>query len=123
MRTPIESMRLVAQRMRSLQTSFVFVGGAVVPILVDHPSLTEFRPTKDVDLVTEVVTLGEFYALEEKLRRAGFRHDTSEEAPLCRWVIEGCRVDIMPVDAYRDELAMVPRSPRRFSPRRSRGGP
>lgn len=92
-------MRLVTRRMLPLETSFAFVGGAVVPLLVDHPDLTEFRPTKDVDLVTQVVTLAEFYAFEEKLRRAGFRHDHSDGAPLCRWVVDECRVDIMPVDS------------------------
>ena len=46
-------MRLVTRRMLPLETSFAFVGGAVVPLLVDHPDLTEFRPTKDVDLVTQ----------------------------------------------------------------------
>ena len=92
-------MRLVTRRMLPLETSFAFVGGAVVPLLVDQPDLTEFRPTKDVDLVTQVVTLAEFYAFEEKLRRAGFRHDHSDGAPLCRWVVDECRVDIMPVDS------------------------
>ena len=74
-------MRFVTRRMLPLETSFAFVGGAVVPLLVDHPDLTEFRPTKDVDLVTQVVTLAEFYAFEEKLRHAGFRHDHSDGAP------------------------------------------
>src|SRR5206468_6925477 len=41
----------------------------------------------------------ELYKLEEILRAAGFRHDTSEGAPICRWILEGCRVDIMPIDS------------------------
>jgi len=65
-------------------------------VLVDHPELTEFRSTKDVDVVVAAATYKEFVALEELLRSADFEHDTSEGAPICRWLVDGCRVDIMP---------------------------
>lgn len=95
----LESLRVVARRMEPLGTNFVFLGGAVIELLVDNPSVSELRPTKDVDVVAEVLTTGGFYALESKLRNAGFAHDTSEGAPLCRWLVDGHRVDIMPVEA------------------------
>src|ERR1043166_3946756 len=99
MPTPIESMRIVAERLVPLNVPFVFVGGAVMPLLVDHPQLTEFRPTKDVDVVVQVGTYQQFSVLEERLRLAGFEHDTSEGAPICRWTIEDCLVDVMPMDS------------------------
>jgi hypothetical protein len=77
---------------------FAFLGGAVLGLLVDHPELMEIRPTKDVDVIVEIVTLREFYAMEERLGAGGFQHDTSEGAPICRWIVEGCRVDVMPMD-------------------------
>jgi predicted nucleotidyltransferase len=94
---PLEAMRIVAERLEPLHIPFAFVGGAVVCLLVDHPELTELRPTKDVDVIVEVVSYGEFSALEGRLRALGFQHDTSEGAPICRWIVEGCRVDIMPI--------------------------
>jgi hypothetical protein len=99
MPTPIESMRLVAQELESIGLSFAFVGGCAVWLLVDRPDLTDFRPTEDVDVIIEVVTLVQLYELEDKLRAAGFQHDTSEGAPICRWIVKGCRVDIMPIDS------------------------
>lgn len=99
MPTPVESMRLVAQELESVGLSFAFVGGCAVWLLVDRPDLTDFRPTEDVDVIIEVVTLGELYKLEEQLRAAGFQHDTSEGAPICRWIVKECRVDIMPIDS------------------------
>jgi hypothetical protein len=99
MPTPIESMRLVAQELNSLGVSFAFLGGCAVSLLVDRPDLTDLRPTEDVDVIVEVATLNELYKLEEILRAAGFEHDTSEGAPICRWILEGCRVDIMPIDS------------------------
>src|SRR5438128_4894304 len=99
MPTPLESMRLVAKELESVGLSFAFVGGCAVWLLVDRPDLTDFRPTEDVDVIIEVATLGELYKLEEQLRAAGFQHDTSEGAPICRWIVKGCRVDIMPIDS------------------------
>jgi GrpB-like predicted nucleotidyltransferase (UPF0157 family) len=64
--------------------------------LVDHPEITEFRRTKDVDVVVAVPSYNEFAALENRLRAEGFRHDVSEDAPICRWIVDSCRVDIMP---------------------------
>jgi hypothetical protein len=52
--------------------SFAFLGGCAVWLLVDRPDLTDFRPTEDVDVIIEVVTLGELYKLEDQLRAAGF---------------------------------------------------
>jgi predicted nucleotidyltransferase len=99
MPTPIESMRIVAERLVPLKVPFVFVGGAVMPLLVDYPELTEIRPTKDIDVVVQIVTYQQLSVLEERLRLAGFRHDTSEGAPICRWTIENCLVDVMPMDS------------------------
>jgi predicted nucleotidyltransferase len=92
-------MRIVAQELESVGLSFAFVGGCAVWLLVDRPDLTDFRATEDVDVIIAVVTLVEFYKLEEQLRDAGFLHDTSEGAPIFRWIIKGCRVDIMPTDS------------------------
>ena len=90
-------MRIVARRLEPLGVPFAFLGGAVLGLMVDHPELMEIRPTKDVDVIVEVVTLNEYYTMEEKMRAAGFQHDISEGAPICRWIVDGCRVDVMPI--------------------------
>lgn len=92
-------MRIVARRLTPLNIPFVFVGGAAVWVLVDRPDLTDFRPTKDVDVVVAVLTRDEFAKLEARLRDAGFHHDMSEGAPICRWGVECCKVDIMPQES------------------------
>ena len=84
----------------ALDISYTFLGAAVLPLLVDDPALVEIRPTKDVDVGVEIVTLPEHYVLEERLRTAGFRHDTREGAPICRWIVEeDVTADIMPTEA------------------------
>jgi len=64
----IEALRAVARRLEPLETKFLFLGGAVIELLVDNPTVSELRPTKDVDVVAEVLTRSAFYALEEKSR-------------------------------------------------------
>jgi len=61
---PLEEMRIVASRLKPLNIPFAFVGGAVMCLLVDHPELTDFRRTKDVDVVVAAITYFEFAALE-----------------------------------------------------------
>jgi len=57
MPTTLESMRIVAARLQAADVPFAFVGGAVVCVLVDDPTLTEIRPTKDVDDLEDIITL------------------------------------------------------------------
>ena len=92
MPTPREEMQVVARRLERLEVPFAFVGGAVMWTLVDHPELTQFRRTKDVDVVVAVVTYNQYAALEERLRKDGFQHDATPGAPICRWIVDGCLV-------------------------------
>ena len=41
----------------------------------------------------------EYYSLSEKLRILGFKEDTSDGAPLCRWLADSVILDVMPTDA------------------------
>lgn len=54
--------------------------------------------TIDIDVSVEVITLAQLYAFEEQLRARGFRHDTREGAPICRRLVEGVTVDVMPTE-------------------------
>jgi hypothetical protein len=96
--TTIESMRIVARHFSTLELPHVFLGAAVLPLLVDNAEVLEIRPTKDIDLSVEIATLGDHYALEERLRNRGFQNDIREGAPICRWVVEDVTVDVMPTD-------------------------
>jgi predicted nucleotidyltransferase len=87
----------VAIRLGKLKDEVVFVGGAVTELLVTDPGASEPRVTDDVDGIIEVTTRGAYYAFAEKLRAAGFSEDSSGTV-ICRWVVEGIKVDLMPPD-------------------------
>ncbi len=92
-------MVTVARRLGDLRDEVVFVGGAVLGLLIDDVAATAVRPTDDLDVIVEVSSRAGYYDLEARLRRLGFRPDISEGAPLCRWIVDEVVVDVMPTTA------------------------
>lgn len=96
--TPLEAIDHVATVLRELwEGDMVFVGGAVVGLLLTDPAAPAPRYTDDVDVVIGPVSRVALNQLEERLRLAG--HIQPAEGPICRWHIAGTNVDLMPVDA------------------------
>jgi hypothetical protein len=93
-----EMVHRVATRLGTLVDSVVFLGGAATTLLITDAAASDVRPTQDVDVIVEVTTTAEYHRLAEQLRKLGFREDTSEDAPLCRWLIGETIVDVMPID-------------------------
>lgn len=86
----------VAQALGDLRKSLVFVGGCATGLLVTAIRAQMLRPTEDVDMVAHALTAQEYHKAEQQLQARGFSHDTSEDAPICRWRYQGIVVDLMP---------------------------
>jgi hypothetical protein len=89
---------VVVRRLGALRERMVFVGGMVRALLITDTGAASERPTDDVDAIVHVTSRVELHRLGEELRRLGFREDASEGAPICRWIVAGVRVDVMPTD-------------------------
>lgn len=82
-----------------LTRDVAFLGGAAMVLWISDPGAPPVRPTRDVDVIVEVATRVEYYALGERLRDRRF-----EENPvvrqLCAWKHRdsGLQLDVMPVD-------------------------
>ena len=72
----LEMVRHVAERLGTLRDSVVFVGGAVVDLLITDPAAPTVRPTTDVDVIVEVASLHDYHKLGNLLRSLGFREDS-----------------------------------------------
>ena len=92
-------LQTVANGLGELKDEMVFVGGAVAELYADNPAASEIRPTIDVDCVIEIRSRLQFAKMEENLRARGFKNDTSEGAPVCRWIYKDIKVDVMPTDS------------------------
>jgi hypothetical protein len=51
--------------------------------------------TQDVDAITEVRSLADYYRLADDLRAVGFVEDQTQGAPMCRWRAPGIILDVM----------------------------
>jgi len=91
----------VARCMAELNEEVVFVGGSALPFLVPAAVAATIRVTQDVDCVIQATTWIKYQQVENRLRDLGFQVCDDEGAPICRWVIDGIRVDVMPA---REEI-------------------
>lgn len=88
----------VAVALENVGVRHAFVGGATIELFLDALGAAQARVTEDVDCIVDVRDRSAHYALEARLRAAGFVHATEPGDPLCRWRIDGIVVDIMPID-------------------------
>jgi hypothetical protein len=92
----IELLELAADALGPLLDEVVFVGAATVTLWITDPGAPAVRPTKDVDVVVEAATRGDFYAFEARLRERRFAED-QEAGVICRWRHPGGLIlDAMP---------------------------
>jgi hypothetical protein len=91
-------LRQVAIRLRPLLGEVVFLGGCATDILITDPAAPTVRPTTDVDVIAEISSMADYYALAERMRSLGFQEDTSDGAPICRWHVDNFHLDVMPTD-------------------------
>lgn len=85
-------------RLGELADDMVFLGGCATGLLITDSAAPPIRVTRDVDAIVQVVSLADYYKLSERLRANGFKEDTSDHAPICRWIAEEIILDVMPTD-------------------------
>lgn len=92
----LELLRQMARRLEPLLDQVVFLGGCVTGLLLTDPASPPVRPTTDVDVMAEIASRVDYYQLAEQLRMMGFREHMADGAPICRWMVDGMELDIMP---------------------------
>ena len=90
-------LKLVAESLGDLLGEVVFVGGATTELYVDGSAAPTPRPTEDVDCIIEIASYLAYTDLESKLRARGFANDQTDHTQICRWIISGTIVDVMPI--------------------------
>jgi hypothetical protein len=62
----------VAERLGDhLLDEFVFIGGAVAGLLITDPAMPSIRPTEDVDLLVQALTLADYHRMGKTLDGSG----------------------------------------------------
>lgn len=89
-----EATKKIALALGELNENVVYVGGAVISLYIDDPSADDVRPTKDIDISLEIVSLGELEKLRLKLIEKGF-FQSHEDNVICRFRYSDIKVDVM----------------------------
>jgi hypothetical protein len=97
MNAPVELWR-VAQCLGEVLPEVVFVGGMIRELLITDPAAGPARPTQDVDCIVNVASHLDYVRLSGRLRALGFVECRDEDAPICRWIVQQIRVDVLPID-------------------------
>jgi len=87
-----------AEKLSTLLDQIVFVGGAMLGLLITDAGSAPVRVTTDIDVICEVTTYAAYTEFSERLRKLQFNEDTREDAPLCRWVNGDLTLDVMPLE-------------------------
>ena len=94
----LRNLDLIAKALGPIKDRFVFVGGTVCSLYYDDTASPASRTTQDVDLIIEILTYQEWHSLENDLATLGFTYDRSDNAPICRKLFNGLKVDFMPTE-------------------------
>ena len=97
MSTTEEDIAKLDSKLRGIPFESAFLGGSVLTLLVTDKSADAIRVTKDVDIVMSIRTRKEYHMADSELELRGFRHDTREGAPICRWILDDVTVDVLPI--------------------------
>ena len=111
--TTIEAAILhLNEKLQGVPFDFAFLGGSVLTLLITDKTADAIRVTKDVDVMMSIRTRKEYHLADSELEQRGFKHDTREDAPVCRWICDDVTVDVLPI--REDVLGWNSRSPRKF---------
>ena len=89
----------VCREIEPLLNQLVLVGGCSTELLITDSAAPHPRPTQDVDMIVNAITLNDYYSIESKLREFGFTQTMDEQGIICRWVKGVLKLDVMPTDA------------------------
>ena len=88
----------VAKALEELNDRVVYVGGAIVSLYINDPAAEDIRPTKDIDISLEILTLGELENLRILLNEKKF-YQTSDLSVMCRFMYDDITIDVMSTKA------------------------
>ena len=92
-------LKRIVHYLGELSGEVVFIGGVAAELLQTRAVLPKPRATDDVDAVAGITSQKELRRFSEELRKRGFREDSHEGAPVCRWLSpDGVPLDVLPVE-------------------------
>jgi hypothetical protein len=90
-------LEFVATKLGDIRNDVVFLGGCTTGLFLSDPLVPDVRYTFDVDCIVDVISRNQYYQLEKKLNKQGFKKSITEDV-ICRWFYDDVILDVMPTD-------------------------
>ena len=97
MNTIEEAICKLDDKLRAVPRRFAFLGGSLLSLLITDKTVDAIRVTKDIDVMMDIRSRKDYHEVDVMLEHLGFKHDTREDAPICRWICEDVTVDVLPI--------------------------
>jgi hypothetical protein len=91
----IRLLEEAATKLAPFLQEIVFVGGVTLGLMITDKAAAPIRSTNDVDVISEILTYVDYIEFAERLRKAGFSEDMSEEPITCRWFHGALKLDVL----------------------------
>lgn len=93
----LRMLEFVATKLGKIRNDVVFLGGCTTGLFISDPLVPDVRYTLDVDCIVDVISRNQYYQLEKKLNKQGFKKSITEDV-ICRWFYDDVILDVMPTD-------------------------
>ncbi len=93
----LRMLEFVATKLGDIRNDVVFLGGCTTGVFLSDPLVPDVRYTLDVDCIVDVISRNQYYQLEKKLSKQGFKKSITEDV-ICRWFYDDVILDVMPTD-------------------------
>jgi len=93
----LRMLEFVATKLGEIRNDVVFLGGCTTGLFISDPLVPDVRYTLDVDCIVDVISRNQYYQLERKLNKQGFKKSITEDV-ICRWFYDDVILDVMPTD-------------------------
>ena len=80
----LRMLEFVATKLGDIRNDVVFLGGCTTGLFISDPLVPDVRYTLDVDCIVDVISRNQYYQLEKKLNKQGFKKSITEDV-ICRW--------------------------------------
>ena len=91
----LKMLEFAVGKLGALCDEFIFLGGCTTALFITDPGVPDVRATDDVDCIVDVLTLGQYYQIEDALRKMGFCKSLNDDV-ICRWRYDDLILDVMP---------------------------
>ena len=89
-----EVIKKVALALGELNKDVIYVGGATVSLYINDPAADDLRPTKDIDIGLQILSIPQLEEIREQLVKKGFKQ-SADLGVICRFKLDDVLVDVM----------------------------